>query len=178
MNERLTVIIGPSGAGKSIHVQRLLQEHPAELVRTYTDRPRRGADDDDTHIFVTRDALEAMKQADQLLGSGTMLGYQYGLPRFSLEGDPKVVLLRAPFVPAVKEQQPNAAIIQFEAAVPTLMERLHARGDAARADAESLAKEIALGRKLASYVISTELPFEQSYKEFERAWHDIHSPAS
>ena len=171
---RTTVIIGPSGAGKSTLVQRLVEQTGAELVRTYTDRARRGANDDDTHIFVDTAEMERMKRANLFRGDGPMGGAHYGLPYFSNEGAPKIALLRAPFVPTVLTIQPDAAIVQVEAPVDILIARLTTRGDEKRTDVSRLQKEILFGRTVAHYVISTDQPIDDSYDELLRAWNEIH----
>lgn len=173
---RTTVIIGPSGAGKSTQVKELLSTTPdAELIRTLTDRPRRGPNDDDTHIFTTSEELEHMEQRGQLLRRVPAMGHNYGLQPFSNYGTKKILLLRALFVPDVVRALPDTAVIQFEAPVEVLMERLKKRGDADRADPELLQKEMLLGQTVAHYTISTNRPRDEVSSEFHAIWHEIHN---
>lgn len=176
-HDTLTVIIGPSGAGKSTHVAELLRHTDAQLVRTETDRPQRGQDDNDTHIFISTDEFIKKRDTNYYLGHGSMLGYNYGLPHLPDTPQPKIVLLRAPFVPEVWRHRPDARVIQIEAPVDVLSQRLAGRGDHVRIDPERLQLEIAMGHKLAQYIISTDIPFDQSYAEFTRIWSIIQSEA-
>lgn len=171
--DKLTVIIGPSGAGKSTHVAELLRYADTELVRTETDRPRRGPDDDDTHTFVTTDEFTTKRDTNYYLGHGAMGGFNYGLPHLPQTDTSKVILLRAPFIPEVWRHRPDARVIQFEASTDTLVQRLETRGDHARIDPKLLAAETAMGRKLTSYIISTDVPFSQSYAAFVELWNKI-----
>lgn len=171
--DTLTVIIGASGTGKSTHVAELLRHTNAELVRTETDRPRRGANDDDTHRFISTEEFLKKRDTDYYLGKGAMHGFNYGLPHLPDTPTPKLVLLRAPFVPAVWHQRPDAKVIQFEASTPTIIDRLKARGDHSRIDPAQLELEAAMGRKFTSYIISTDVPFDQSYRQFEQLWREL-----
>lgn len=171
--DKLTVIIGPSGAGKSTHVAELLRHADVQLVRTETDRPRRGPGDDDTHIFVTTDEFITKRDTNYYLGHGAMGGFNYGLPHLPETDTSKVILLRAPFIPEVWRHRPDTRVIQFEAATDTLVQRLEARGDHARIDPKLLSIETAMGKKLTNYVISTDMPFDQSYAAFTELWNKI-----
>ena len=172
---RLTVVIGPSGSGKSSHVERLLAVTDAELVRTNTTRPQRHEDENDTHIFISEDEFAERETTGYFVGTGSMGGYNYGLPHLPETDKQLIVMLRAPFVPTMKQYQPDAAVIQIEASVDTLIERLEKRNDTVRADAKRLEQEIILGRALASYVVSTDDTPDASFERFLAIWHDIHS---
>lgn len=172
-HDTLTVVIGPSGAGKSTHIAELLLHTDAQLVRTETDRHRRSSSDDDTHIFITTEEYNRKLATGAYLGHGSMLGYNYGLPHLPKTPQPKIILLRAPFIPEVLRQRPDARVIQFEALVPELVERLESRGDYDRIDPARLELEIAMGRKLTSHIVSTSVPFDESYAQFTRLWDAI-----
>ncbi|MGB4762242.1 MAG: AAA family ATPase [Candidatus Saccharimonas sp.] len=168
--DTLTVVIGPSGAGKSTAITELVRRTNAERIRTETTRPRRDANDDDTHIFVSDTEFHTKVENGYYLGHGEMSGYSYGLPLLPDTDTPKIVPLRAPFIPEVLKYRPDAHIVQFEASVSTLVARLEERGDHDRANPEKLALEIAIGRKFTNYIVSTDMPFEQSYALFQQYW--------
>lgn len=164
------IIIGPSGAGKSTLVHRLLDETGSQLVRTVTTRPARG-DDDLSHTFVDESTFFGMKERDEFLGSDTVFGHHYGLPKLPETDQSVVVLLRAPFVGTFRSQYPEALVVQIEAPVPTLLERLEVRGDINRADPAILEAEIMAGRQLADAVILTEISANQSFDDLITFWH-------
>lgn len=163
------IIIGPSGAGKSTLTHRLLDETGSQLVRTVTTRPARG-NDDLSHTFVDEPTFAAMEQRGEFLGSDTVFGHHYGLPKLPTTGRPIVVLLRAPFVGTFRSQYPGTLVVQIEAPVPILLERLEARGDVNRADPAILEAEIIAGRQLADAVVSTEKPIDQSFADLLAFW--------
>lgn len=153
MSPRVVVLIGPSGAGKSTIAQLLCDEHGFELVKTVTTRPQRDAFDVD-QTFVGNETFQTMLESKAFFGTLEAFGYYYGLPRFNPK-NPTVLLLRAPAVKEFLTGFPGAHIIELDAPLPVLEERLIARGSAERFDTEALTKEIAAGRSLAGRTFDT-----------------------
>jgi guanylate kinase len=153
MSPHIIVLIGPSGAGKSTIAELLCNEYGFELVKTVTTRPQRDASDID-QTFVDNETFQAMLESKTFFGTLEAFGYSYGLPKFNPKNQ-TVLLLRAPAVKEFLTGFPNAHIIELDAPLSVLEERLLARGSAERFDTESLTKEIAFGRTLATHAFDT-----------------------
>lgn len=149
------VVIGPSGAGKSTLVKKLVEQDVAVLHPTVTTRPRRGSDDT-THVFVSIDEFKQLQKSNRLIGASKMFGHWYALPELADSTLlPTIVLLRAVFVDEFRRYYPDAIVVQVEASVETLQDRLKRRGDLKRADPDQLRQEIEYGRTLADHVVDT-----------------------
>lgn len=155
MSPRVTVLIGPSGAGKSTIARLLCENYGFELVKTVTTRPQRNAFDTD-QTFVGDETFQTMLESKAFFGTLEVFGYSYGLPKFNPE-NPTVLLLRAAVVKEFLTGFPGAHIIELDAPLPVLEERLLARGSAERFDSDALTKEIAFGRTLASHIFDTSM---------------------
>lgn len=152
---RPIVIIGPSGAGKSSVVKVLCEKYGFELVKTVTTRPQRDAFDTD-HIFVSVAKYDAMKKAGDFYGTLDIFGAFYGLPKFNSEHR-IVLLLRAPAIKEFSTMFPEANIVEIDAPLSILEERLTQRGSVERFEPDILSKEIALGRALANMIIDSSI---------------------
>jgi len=158
------VVIGPSGAGKSTLLASYLPDHPElELVRTHTTRPMR-LDETDTHVFVT----EAEFGRTRFLGTANVFGARYGLAPWTTTRT-AVVMLRAFAVEQFLGLFGAARVLQVQAPVPVLVERLRARGDADRAVAAALQAEIDVGLTWADVVVDTSGPVAQSLARLDEA---------
>lgn len=149
------VIIGPSGAGKSSIVKVLCEKYGYTLIKTVTTRPQRDAYDTD-HEFISPETFKKMLNNNEFFGILEVFGAQYGLPRFNL-GEKNVLLLRAPAIPEFLTRFPNALIVEIDAPLATLQERLLKRNTTDRFEPEMLTKEIAAGRTLARTTFDSSL---------------------
>lgn len=147
MSRPLIVVIGPSGSGKSAVANVLQKEYSYDLLKTVTTRKKRDAHDAD-QIFVDEAEFESMRNTGMFFGELTAFGARYGLPKFQIDL-PTVLLLRAPVVPEFLTGFPDAFVVEIDAAIEVLRERLLKRDTIDRFDPELLTKEIEAGRQLA-----------------------------
>lgn len=157
---RPVILIGPSGAGKSTVAEQLVLQAPVEVVPTITTRPVRTDEDTFTHTFVDQPTFDRMRAGQEFIGVTHAFGYDYGLPKLPTTNKQLLLLLRAPFIPLFRKVYANTFVIQLEAPLPVLLERLALRGDHIRADSADLQNEITLGRQVADLIISTDQPLE------------------
>lgn len=155
---RPLVLIGPSGAGKSTVAEQLACLPDVQVVPTITTRPVRPSEGTLSHAFVTQQAFDTMKRNGAFIGTTHMFGHDYGLPKLPTTHDQLILLLRAPFVAQFKASYPDSIIIQLEAPLPVLQNRLTQRGNPDRTDEATLEKEMILGRSVADTCISTDQP--------------------
>jgi len=153
MMPKVVVLIGPSGAGKSSVAKILCDTYGFQLERTVTTRPQRDAFDTD-HIFVNEEIFAHMAQSKLFFGVLTIFGHSYGLPRFNPD-KPTVLLLRAPAIKQFLTQFPDAIIIEIDAPLATLKQRLATRGSFDRYVPDELQKEMLLGQSLSHYSIDS-----------------------
>lgn len=153
MSRGVVVIIGPSGAGKSSVVKELCTTYGFHLVQTVTTRPQRDAHDTD-HVFVNEETFLHMLHSDSFFGTLDIFDHLYGLPKFD-PLQPTVLLLRAPAIKEFLTKFPTAYIVQLEAPLRILEERLVGRGSTDRINTEELEKETAWGRLLANKVVDS-----------------------
>jgi len=157
------VLIGPSGAGKSSVVKILTEKHGYTLIKTVTTRPQRDASDTD-HEFITPEEFAKRKNAGAFFGMLDAFGEQYGLPKFN-PADTIVLNLRAPAIPELRAGFPDAVVVEIDAPIEILKQRLEARGSSERFDPELLGKEIAFGRSLTNHCFdSSKLSAEEIAK--------------
>lgn len=154
------ILIGPSGAGKSTIARALEETSMFEIIRSYTTRPRRPDEDDTTHYFVSEQDFQERKNRGEFIGDTELFGHHYGLPYFSETKKHPLLILRAPFVPIVLKQYPTSVVVQLEAPIAQLIDRLKERQDNERASQDDFAREIALGKQLATLSISTAQPIK------------------
>ena len=147
------VLIGPSGAGKSTVAHILQQAHGFHLQRTVTTRPQRDAYDTD-HIFVSEETYQSMLHTKAFFGTLSVFGYEYGLLKFD-PSEHTLLLLRAPAIEEFKTRFTDAYIVEIDAPLTVLEERLVARSTFDRIEPEALEKEIEWGRKVADITIDS-----------------------
>jgi len=164
----IIALIGPSGAGKSTLVDYYIKQHPdARLHKSITTRPVRG-DSDTSHRFVSDEEFDRLAAAGELIKPVEAFGYRYAITKIPDYDGITFVLLRYQFVEEFKRFYPDAKVIQIEAPVDVLMERIASRGDASRADAGVIQAEIIVGRSAADHAISSAQEFASTYAAFAK----------
>lgn len=157
-SEPVLVIIGPSGTGKSSVLRTLRDQGLVEVTPTWTTRPRRSIEDDNSldHIFITKEEFSRREQDGFFLGTATLFGlpYRYGVPRLRKPeaGRVPVLMLRADAIGPLPELYPNHQIYQIEDDVARVEERLRKReqaGEDLGRRLDDYAKEVAKGARLA-----------------------------
>ncbi len=152
---RLVIISGPSGAGKSTVVQRLLAECPLpiELSVSATTRPPREGEQDGVHYhFLTPEAFQQRRLADEFLECKEVFGRGdwYGTLRSEVASgldQGKWVLLEIDVegALAVLEKQPDAiTIFLHPGSLEELERRLRNRGTE---DDASMARRLEVARR-------------------------------
>lgn len=150
------VVIGPSGAGKSSLVRELDRRGLVTVTPTWTTRPRRTDEAQDTteHRFVTAQEFEDLEKAGFFLEVVELFepSHRYGLPPVSAppQGQIPTVMLRAGLVPLIAKHYSSPVIYQVEDECERVRERLEQReggGEGSASRLEGMATEIELGRK-------------------------------
>ena len=77
------------------------------------------------------------------------------------------MLLRYQFVEEFKRFYPEAKIVQVEAPVEILIERIANRGDTIRVNANEMREEIIAGRGKVTGLVDTSRAFVDTYRVFE-----------
>lgn len=147
----LTVVSGFSGAGKGTVMKRLLEKYDdcALSISVTTRKPREGEVDGREYFFRTREEVEAMIEAGELLEYAQYVNNYYGTPRPYVEkmlAEGKNVILEIEIQGAmkIKEMIPDA-VLTF-VAPPTFEElknRLVGRGTETQDVIESRLKRAA-----------------------------------
>lgn len=151
----IIALIGPSGAGKSTLVDYYIKHHPdARLHKSITTRPVRG-DGDTSHRFVSDEEFDRLAAAGELIKPVEAFGYRYAITKIPEYDGITFVLLRHQFVEEFKRFYPEAKVIQIEAPVDVLLERITSRGDTVRANADIVQAEIIAGRRVADYTVDS-----------------------
>lgn len=162
----IVALIGPSGAGKSTLVDYYIKHHPdARLHKSITTRPVRG-DSDTSHRFVSNEEFDRLAAAGELIKPVEAFGYRYAITKIPEYDGITFVLLRYQFVEEFKRFYPEAKVIQIEAPVETLLQRVIDRGDTVRAEADELQRDIIAGRKIATYAIDTQQDLKSMVLDF------------
>lgn len=164
----IIALIGPSGAGKSTLVDYYIKQHPdARLHKSITTRPIRG-DSDTSHRLVSDEEFDRLAAAGELIKPVEAFGYRYGITKIQDYDGVTFVLLRYQFVEEFKRFYPEAKVVQIEAPVDVLLERIASRGDMVRAHADAMQAEIVAGRSAADHTISSDQDFASTYAAFDR----------
>jgi guanylate kinase len=125
------------------------------LSRSWTTRPRRPSDDDDSYTFVTRDEFEDRVAAGGFLEWATYHGNLYGTPTPDPTDERHLVLnIELQGAGEIAERFPDAAVlVLLEPPHDSVLEqRLRGRGDPEETLQQRLAtalEELAEGRKIA-----------------------------
>lgn len=171
----IIALIGPSGAGKSTLVDYYIKQHPdARLHKSITTRPVRG-DGDTSHRFVSDEEFDRLAAAGELIKPVEAFGYRYAITKIPEYDGITFVLLRYQFIEEFKRFYPKATVIQIEASVDALLERVARRGDTVRADSDTMRAEIIAGKSVADHTIDTSRAFKIAFKRFENLCDISHS---
>lgn len=132
----LTVVSGFSGAGKGTVMKRLLEKYDdcALSISVTTRKPREGEVDGRDYFFRTKEEVEAMIEADELLEYAQYVENYYGTPRSYVEemlSKGKNVILEIEIQGAmkIKEKIPDTVLIFVTPpTIQELKDRLVGRG--------------------------------------------------
>ena len=156
----IVALIGPSAAGKSSVASRLVAAGEVELVPTYTTRPPRPEERDNSghHRFCDDGEFDALLASGAFEATGRLPGlpYRYGLPILNHRiSKPQLVMARASHVGTLRSLGQRTVVYQIEASAAVCRQRLGERG-AGRADGSVRASrhsaDIAAGRCCADRV--------------------------
>ena len=114
----LVVVSGFSGAGKGTVMKRLLEKYDdcALSISVTTRKPREGEVDGRDYFFRTKEEVEAMIEADELLEYAQYVAHSYGTPRQYVEenlaaGYDVILEIEQQGAFAVKKAMPEAILI-------------------------------------------------------------------
>lgn len=124
------------------------------LSRSWTTRPRRASDDDDSYTFVSRDEFEARIARGGFLEWATYHDNLYGTPKPDPDDDRHLVLnIELQGARTIAEQFPDSFLVLLEPPHDAALEqRLRGRGDSEEAVQRRLAtalEELVEGRQIA-----------------------------
>lgn len=139
---KLVVISGPSGAGKTSICRAILDRIPnSRWSLSVTTRAPRGTErDGEEYNFVSRDAIQRMIDADELLEHAVYLGEIYGTPRAAIEqslaaGEVIVLEIDVQGAAQVAERMPDSIRIFV---LPPTKETLKARLEGRHTETQAL----------------------------------------
>jgi len=172
----IIALIGPSGAGKSTLVDYYIQRHPkARLHKSITTRPIRG-DGDTSHSFVSDEEFDRLAAAGELIKPVEAFGYRYAITKIPEYDGITFVLLRYQFVEEFKRFYSDAKVVQIEAPVEVLLERIANRYNSERDTKDALLREMSSGSKVADFFLKTESQFAVVSMEFETLCNTFYRP--
>lgn len=153
----LTVVSGFSGAGKGTVMKRLLEKYDdcALSISVTTRKPREGEVDGRDYFFRTKEEVEAMIEADELLEYAQYVENYYGTPRSYVEemlSKGKNVILEIEIQGAlkVKEKFPETLLLFVTPpSAAELKRRLEGRGTETQ---EVIASRMKRAREEAEYM--------------------------
>jgi len=111
---------------------------------------------DTSHRFVTDAEFDKFAAAGELIKPVEAFGYRYAITKIPEYDGITFVLLRYQFLEEFKRYYPEAKVIQVEAPVDVLLERIASRGDKVRAKADELLNEVVVGREKADLIINAD----------------------
>ena len=160
----LTVVSGFSGAGKGTVMRRLLEKYDDCVlsISVTTRKPREGEVDGRDYFFRTKEEVEAMIEADELLEYAQYVENYYGTPRAYVEemlsrGKNVILEIEIQGAMKVKEKIPEALLVFVTPpTVAELEKRLKGRGtetDQVIADRLARAGEEAKGMDQYDYIL-------------------------
>ena len=176
MSGCLFIVSAPSGAGKTTLVSGLIAGDPQvrKSVSYTTRKPRPGEEPGRDYHFISEDAFQQMRDADEFLESAHVHGNLYGTSRRAVESEcaaGRDVLLEIDWQGAqqIRKFQPDAvAIFILPPSIEALERRLRGRG---QDSPEIIAKRVAAARGEISHV--GEFDYVIINDEFNRAAQDL-----
>lgn len=139
------MICGPGGVGKGTIASRLSAKvKDLSLSRSWTTRPRRRGEPDDSYYFVTKQQFEDAIAKDMFFEWAEFLGNLYGTPKPDREARTDLLLeIDIQGAKQVREKDPDAVIILLIAPSPEEQRhRMEARGD----DVGTIAERVSVGQ--------------------------------
>ncbi len=164
-DQKILVFIGPSGAGKSTVVQALARKGVVEVTPTWTTRPPRKDEREETveHHFTSEKEFVRLQKNGFFLETAQPFGLKfiYGLPEITANFPDRIptIMLRSFLLERLSKHYPNFVVYQIEDDVERIRKRLQARQEAGEQLGTRLVdyeKEISLGRKVAGRVFENE----------------------
>jgi len=176
MSGCLFIVSAPSGAGKTTLVSGLIAGDPQvrKSVSYTTRKPRPGEEAGRDYHFISEDAFQQMRDADEFLESAHVHGNLYGTSRKTVGIEcaaGRDVLLEIDWQGAqqIRKFQPDAvAIFILPPSIEALERRLRGRG---QDSAEIIAKRVSAARGEISHV--GEFDYVIINDEFNRAAQDL-----
>jgi guanylate kinase len=150
----ILIIIGPSGAGKSSVVQKLAEEGLVVVNPSWTTRPPRPGELEETteHRFVSEAEFDKAEREGRFLETVQMFGlpYWYGLApvQASTPEQVSIVMLRAPLLTLANKHYPSNLVYQIEddlARIKQRLEQRQAHGEPLGTRLSDYEKEVSLG---------------------------------
>lgn len=159
MSDTWLILFGPGGVGKGT-IAAALANHRADLVlsRSWTSRPHRTGETDQSYEFVTAVQFEEALRSNKFIEWTTYLGHYYGTPT-PTQGRSYIFDIERERVRALTNHNPSAtvAVLVLPPSLDELRHRLTQRGDEPEAIArriERASEEITLGLGLADSVLT------------------------
>ncbi|HUD81361.1 MAG TPA: hypothetical protein VMR08_01895 [Patescibacteria group bacterium] len=177
-NSPILVIIGPSGAGKSTVVKRLASKGLILVNPTWTTRPPRPREIEESveHRFISKVEFSKLEKQGFFLECVDMFGlpYRYGLPKVvpSTLRQVSVVMLRSVLIPRFNKYYPNHVIYQIEDELSQVRLRLldrQQKGEKLGTRLEDYQTEVAAGRKYANRIFINSKSIDLLASQVEQA---------
>lgn len=155
----IVVLSGPGGVGKGTIAEALVRRDPhLWLSRSWTSRPQRPGEPDDSYVFASREEFELRLAENGFLEHTEFLGHYYGTPTpHPPPGKDLLLEIELDGAQQVRRIHPDALLVFV--LPPTRAEqerRLRGRGDPVAKVAERLLKaesEEPVGRQLADQLV-------------------------
>lgn len=173
----LLIIDGASAVGKSTITDALLAQttFPLIISRRVTTRSRR-PNDDPNYDFIDHDAFNAMIERDELLEYHHYLfGMSYGLPREDVmqklnAGHHLLGMINLGNFSTVQQQVSNSFGVFLNASIPTIQQRLEARGTHTQ---EQIEERLGNAQKVKQYMADYNLVIKNENRSIQSVTQEI-----
>lgn len=136
-------ITGVSGVGKSTILSHILRYRPDIcIIPTITNRPSRPGETDREHTFIASGEFDQLLADDQFAYIVQPFGipYYYGVLRIDTKPtQPSILILRSMFIDAFRQEFPSGLLVNIEAPLEVIQQRIAGRGDDPLTTAKRLA---------------------------------------